>query len=187
MTRVLDTAARRRVRAAAPGRAAHAAARPAKAALRDTRGSKPSTSRTTVGTALRLTFRAFARDLARRLQPHGVTLFMWFVLRELWKRNGLSQNEIAVATDRQASAIVSVVRTLRDAGLVRVTRSAKDGRRSVVRLTRAGRRLEPVLTAHGKNLSQTAQRGFTPAEKRALMAMLARMRHNIGSNGESAV
>ena len=139
----------------------------------------------TVGTALRLTYRAFARDLARRLAPHGVTLLMWFVLRELWRRDGLSQREIARATDRQASAIVSVVRALRKAGLVRVSRSASDGRRSVVRLTRAGRKLEPILTAHGKNLSQTAQRGFTAAEKRALMEMLARMRHNIGSNGEN--
>ena len=139
----------------------------------------------TVGTALRLTYRAFARDLARRLAPHGVTLLMWFVLRELWKRDGLSQAEIASATDRQASAIVSVVRALHEAGLVRVTRSANDGRRSVVRLTREGRRLEPVLTAHGKNLSQTAQRGFSAAEKRALMQMLERLRRNIGSNGDT--
>jgi DNA-binding MarR family transcriptional regulator len=141
--------------------------------------------RPTVGTALRLTYRAFARDLARRLQPHGVTLLMWFVLRELWLRDGLSQNEIATATDRQASAIVTVLRTLQDAGLVQVRRSANDGRRSVVRLTRAGRKLEPLLTAHGKNLSQTAQRGFTAIEKRSLMEMLARLRHNIGSNGET--
>ena len=139
----------------------------------------------TVGTALRLTYRAFARDLAHRLQPHGVTLLMWFVLRELWKRDGLSQSEIATATDRQASAIVSVVRALQDAGLVRVTRSTTDGRRSVVRLTAAGRRLEPVLTAHGRRLSQTAQRGFTAVEKRSLMKMLARLRRNIGSNGET--
>jgi DNA-binding MarR family transcriptional regulator len=139
----------------------------------------------TVGTALRLTYRAFARDLARRLAPHGVTLLMWFLLRELWKRDGLSQAEIAGATDRQASAIVSVVRTLQAAGLVRVRRSATDGRRSVVRLTRAGRKLEPVLTAHGKTLSQAAQRGFSAAEKRTLLDMLARLRRNIGSNGET--
>jgi DNA-binding MarR family transcriptional regulator len=143
---------------------------------------RPSPTKPTVGTALRLTYRAFARDLARRLAPHGVTLLMWFVLRQLWKRDGLSQAEIAGATDRQASAIVSVVRSLQAAGLVRVTRSVRDGRRSVVRLTRAGRKLEPVLTAHGKNLSQTAQRGFTAAEKRALMDMLARLRRNIGNN-----
>jgi DNA-binding MarR family transcriptional regulator len=146
---------------------------------------RPSPSKITVGTALRLTYRAFARDLARRLAPHGVTLLMWFVLRELWKRDGLSQREIAQATDRQASAIVSVVRELQFAGLVQVRRSPNDGRRSVVRLTRAGRRLEAVLTAHGKNLSQTAQRGFSPAEKHALMLMLRRLRHNIGSNGET--
>jgi DNA-binding MarR family transcriptional regulator len=147
--------------------------------------ARPSSNRITVGTALRVTYRAFARDLARRLAPHGVTLLMWFVLRELWKRDGLSQREIAEATDRHASAIVSVVRELQFAGLVQVRRSAKDGRRSVVRLTPAGRRLEPVLTAHGRNLSQTAQRGFSAAEKRALMEMLGRLRRNIGSNGEA--
>jgi len=142
-------------------------------------------TRITVGTSLRLTYRAFARDLARRLAPHGMTLLMWFVLRELWKRDGLSQTEIASATDRQASAIVSVVRALHEAGLVRVSRSAKDGRRSVVRLTAAGRRLEPVLTAHGRKLSQTAQQGFSAAERRRLMAMLERLRHNIARNGET--
>jgi len=144
-----------------------------------------SNRKPTVGTALRLTYRAFARDLARRLAPHGVTLLMWVVLRELWKRDGLSEAEIASATDRQAWAIVSAVRAMHETGLVRVTRSDKDGRRSVVRLTREGRRLEPVLTAHGKNLSQTAQRGFSAAEKRALMQMLERLRRNIGSNGET--
>jgi DNA-binding MarR family transcriptional regulator len=144
-----------------------------------------SASEITVGTALRLTYRAFARDLARRLAPHGVTLFMWFVLRELWKRDSLSQTEIAQATDRQASAIVSVVRALRDAGLVRVSRSANDARRSVVRLTAAGRKLESVLTAHGRNLSQTAQRGFTSGEKQSLMDMLERLRRNIARNDDN--
>ena len=75
-----------------------------------------------------------------------------------------------------------MVRALQSARLVQVTRSVDDGRRSVVRLTRAGRRLEPVLTRHGRNLSQAAQRGFTPAERRSLMDMLARLRVNIARN-----
>ena len=149
------------------------------------RRDNKTTHTITVGTALRLTYRAFARDLARRLAPHGVTLLMWFVLRELWKRDGLSQNEIAAATDRQASAIVSVVRALAAARLVRVSRSAADGRRSVVRLTAAGRRLEPVLTAHGRKLSKAAQQGFSRGERHALMDMLGRMRRNIAINGET--
>src|SRR5262249_25467692 len=119
---------------------------------------RPSPAQPTVGTALRLTYRAFARDLARRLQPHGVTLPMGCVRPEWWKRGGLTTRDTAQATDRQASAIVSVVRALQAAGRVRVSRSTNDGRRSVVRLTRAGRRLEPVLTAHGRRLSQAAQR-----------------------------
>jgi DNA-binding MarR family transcriptional regulator len=150
-------------------------------------GRRPARSKSqkTIGTALRETFRAFARDLSRRLQPHGVTLFMWFVLRVLWRRDGLSQIEIARAADRQASAIVGVVRALQHAKLVRVSRSAKDGRMSVVRLTKAGRNLEPVLTAHSGRLNQVALRGFTAAEQRSLMDMLERLQENIRRNNES--
>ena len=136
----------------------------------------------TVGTSLRETYRAFARDLSRRLQAHGITLFMWFVLRELWKRDGLSQIEIARATDRQASAIVGVVRALKKGGLVQVSRSKADGRVSVVRLTEAGRELEPILTEHSKQLNQTALRGFPLTEQRQLMIMLERLRRNIALN-----
>jgi MarR family transcriptional regulator, organic hydroperoxide resistance regulator len=139
----------------------------------------------TTGTALRETYRAFARDLSRRLQPHGVTLFMWFVLRVLWTRDGLSQVEIARAADRQASAIVNVVRALQKARLVRVSRSAEDGRLSLVRLTTAGRDFEPVLTEHSRRLNQVALRGFTRAEQRSLMDMLERLQQNIRRNNEA--
>lgn len=139
----------------------------------------------TTGTALRETYRAFARDLSRRLKPYGVTLFMWFVLRELWKRDGLSQVEIARASDRQASAIVSVVRSLQKKRLVLISRSAKDARMSVVRLTKAGRALEPVLTEHANRLNQVALRGFTAVEQRDLVTMLERLRHNIATNRDT--
>jgi DNA-binding MarR family transcriptional regulator len=149
------------------------------------RGPAQAKGQKTIGTALRETYRAFARDLSRRLQPHGVTLFMWFVLRVLWKRDGLSQIEIARAADRQASAIVGVVRALQHAKLVRVSRSAKDGRMSVVRLTEAGRDLEPVLTQHSGRLNQVALRGFTAAEHQILMDMLERLQANVRRNKEA--
>jgi hypothetical protein len=53
----------------------------------------------------------------------------------------------------QASAIVSVVRALR------VSRSAEDGRLSMVRLTKAGRDFEPILTEHSRRLNQVAYAG----------------------------
>jgi DNA-binding MarR family transcriptional regulator len=169
--------------AARPGK--RSAAKPAASASRAGRRPAKATNQKTIGTALRETYRAFARDLSRRLQPHGVTLFMWFVLRVLWRRDGLSQVEIARAADRQASAIVGVVRALQHARLVRVSRSARDGRVSVVRLTKAGRDLEPVLTQHGGRLNQVALRGFAAAEQRSLMDMLERLQENIRRNSEA--
>ena len=174
-----------RISGAAVRTAKRSATKPAAPASRAGRRAARAKSRKTIGTALRETFRAFARDLSRRLQPHGVTLFMWFVLRVLWRRDGLSQVEIARAADRQASAIVAVVRALQHARLVRVSRSARDGRMSVVRLTKAGRDLEPVLTAHSGRLNQVALRGFTAAEQRSLMDMLDRLQENIRRNNEA--
>src|SRR5258708_15927394 len=104
---------------------------------------------------------------------------MWFVLRVLWRRDGLSQVEIARASDRQASAIVGVVRALQHAKLGRVSRSAKDGRMSVVRLTKAGRDLQPVLTGHSGRLNQHALPGFTAADQRSLMETLERLQDQI--------
>ena len=174
-----------RTAGAAVRTAKRSATKPAASASRAGRRPARAKSRKTIGTALRETFRAFARDLSRRLQPHGITLFMWFVLRVLWRRDGLSQVEIARAADRQASAIVAVVRALQHARLVRVSRSARDGRMSVVRLTKAGRDLEPVLTAHSGRLNQVALRGFTAVEQRNLMDMLERLQENIRRNNEA--
>jgi DNA-binding MarR family transcriptional regulator len=100
-------------------------------------------------------------------------------------RDSLTQVEIARAADRQASAIVGVVRALQHAKLVRVSRSAKDGRVSVVRLTKAGRDLEPALTQHSGRLNQVALRGFTAAEQRNVMDMLERLQENIRRNNEA--
>ncbi len=132
-----------------------------------------------IGTALRETYRSFARSLAPRLQAHGVTLAMWFALRELWTRDGLNQSEIARKLDSRASAVVGVVDALRRSRLVRLERSANDGRVSIVRLTRAGRAIRARLVPHGGSVNRNALAGFSSREVRALFAMLTRLRENL--------
>jgi DNA-binding MarR family transcriptional regulator len=131
-----------------------------------------------MGTALRETYRSFARALTPRLQASGVTLAMWFALRELWKRDGLSQVELARAIDSQPSAVVGLVAALRRAGLVRVGRR-EDRRVIEVRLTARGRAARARLAPHGIRLNDKALAGFSAAEVKSLFAMLARLRANI--------
>jgi len=137
-----------------------------------------------IGTALRETYRSFARSLAPRLQARGVTLAMWFALRELWHKDGLSQSEIARNIDSHASAVVGIVEALRRGKLVRLERSAADRRVSVVRLTPAGRAIKSRLLPHGIDVNDTALDGFSPAEVRALFAMLTRLRGNLARTNQ---
>src|ERR1700710_1825868 len=61
-----------------------------------------------VGTALRETYRAFARALTQNLAPLGLTLSMWFALRNLWEADGLSQAELGRRIELNPAAVVAV-------------------------------------------------------------------------------
>src|SRR4051794_35513290 len=65
-----------------------------------------------IGTALRETYRAFARTLTQNLAPLGLTLSMWFALRSLWEVDGLSQAELGRRIELNPAAVVAVVNAL---------------------------------------------------------------------------
>src|SRR5690349_10985105 len=71
-----------------------------------------------VGTALRETFRAFARSVSDNLASSDLSLNMWFVLRSLWETDGLSQVELAAKLEVTPAAVVGLVNVLEKAGLV---------------------------------------------------------------------
>jgi DNA-binding MarR family transcriptional regulator len=136
-----------------------------------------------IGTALRTTFRAFSRDLGKRMASRQVTLNMWFVLRVLWQQDGLSQIEICRTTEIQPSAAVALIRAMVAAGLVRKRSAPDDGRRAVIALTPKGRALEAELTREGLDSNDVALRGFSPREIESLLQMLKRLRQNLAEQG----
>ena len=91
-----------------------------------------------IGTALRETYRAFARALSQNLAPLGLTLSMWFALRSLWEVDGLSQAELGRRIELNPAAVVAVLNALEAAGLIERRRTRKDRRIYNVFLTAAG-------------------------------------------------
>ena len=71
----------------------------------------------------------------------GVTNAQLFILRELATSDGLSINELASRALTGQNAISTIVTRLGGRGLVRRQRAPDDGRRVLVSLTPAGRRL----------------------------------------------
>lgn len=79
---------------------------------------------------------------AQRLAALGLFPGQELVLAELWSTDGLSQKEICGRLGHDHSTIAKSVQRLEKSGLVRRTRSAADGRVTLVELTDAGRALE---------------------------------------------
>ena len=132
-----------------------------------------------IGTALRETYRAFARALTQNLAPLGLTLSMWFALRTLWEVDGLSQAELGRRIELNPAAVVAVVNALQAAGLVKRRRTRKDRRVYNVFLTVAGRKLRTRATALALQVDARAMRGTKHDEIEQVLALLKRLRSNL--------
>lgn len=132
-----------------------------------------------IGTALRETYRAFARTLAQNLAPLGLTLSMWFALRSLWEADGLSQADLGRRIDLNPAAIVGVLNALQGAGLIERRRTQKDRRVYKIFLTAAGRRLRMKATAQALKGDVRATRGISQEEMDQVLKLLTKMRSNL--------
>ena len=135
-----------------------------------------------IGTALRETYRAFARALSQNLAPLGLTLSMWFALRSLWEADGLSQAELGRRIELNPAAVVAVLNALEAAGLVERRRTRKDRRIYNVFLTASGRKLRTRATALALQVDARAMRGVKPDEIEQVLAILKRLRGNLADN-----
>ena len=132
-----------------------------------------------IGTALRETYRAFARALSQNLAPLGLTLSMWFALRSLWEADGLGQAELGRRIELNPAAVVAVLKALEVAGLVTRRRTRKDRRIYNVFLTAAGRKLRTRATALALQVDARALRGVKHEEIEQVLATLKRLRSNL--------
>jgi DNA-binding MarR family transcriptional regulator len=139
-----------------------------------------------IGTALRETYRAFARALSHNLAPLGLTLSMWFALRSLWKADGLSQAELGRRIELNPAAVVAVLKSLEAAGLVVRRRTRKDRRIYNVFLTAAGRKLRTRATALALQVDARALRGVKHDEIEQVLGVLKRLRGNLASAGQQS-
>jgi DNA-binding MarR family transcriptional regulator len=138
-----------------------------------------------IGTALRETYRAFARALSQNLAPLGLTLSMWFALRSLWEADGLGQAELGRRIELNPAAVVAVLKALEAAGLVVRRRTRKDRRIYNVFLTAAGRKLRTRATALALQVDARALRGVEHDEIEQVLATLKRLRSNLANQSRT--
>ncbi len=89
---------------------------------------------------------AIARRLQKKFNQAGLNLTteQWSVLYHLWKQDGISQQDLCLATFRDRPSMTRLVDNLEKAGLARRTASSSDRRKKLIYLTEKAWNLQDI-------------------------------------------
>ena len=104
---------------------------------------------------------------------------MWYFLRVLWDQDGITQSELSRRTGTMEQTVLSAIRDMEQAGLVRRVRDAADRRKMNVFLTEQGRAREAELLPLAIEVVDTALTGLTARERTMLLELLACIQQNL--------
>jgi DNA-binding MarR family transcriptional regulator len=134
-----------------------------------------------VGYQIRMTHRALQRFLQAKLEPHGVTLGMWYYLRALWEEDGLTQRELSSRMETMEPSTLSAIQVMERGGLVRRIRSKSDRRKLHIYLTQKGKRLKEKLLPLAREVVDAATANMSPSEIRNLLRGVTQVRRNVNA------
>ncbi|MGO8372553.1 MarR family winged helix-turn-helix transcriptional regulator [Rhizobium ruizarguesonis] len=134
-----------------------------------------------LGYQVRLTHRLIQKYLQQRIEPHGVTLGMWYFLRALWNEDGLTQKELSLIVGTMEPTTLSAIKAMEQGGLVKRSRNSDDKRKINIFLTARGQQLKDELMPIAKEVVDAAASGFTQREVQMLMQFLGAIQTNMAT------
>ncbi len=132
-----------------------------------------------VGYQIRTTHRALQRFLQSKIEPHGVTLGMWYFLRALWHEDGLNQRELSHRVGTMEPTTMSAILNMEKKGLVRRVQNKQDRRKWHVHLTPKGRALKAELIPLAREVVDTAVQNLSRKQVQQLLEGLAEVQKNL--------
>ncbi len=132
-----------------------------------------------VGYLLRDSSRLLLRVLQVKLEQHEVTLGQYFLLRELWEEEGMTQRELSTRVKIMEPSTVAALDAMEKRDLVVRVRSKLDRRKIHVYLTARGRGLRDELLGYAEEVNQLALRGIPGAQVTELRATLRAIKSNL--------
>jgi MarR family transcriptional regulator, organic hydroperoxide resistance regulator len=132
-----------------------------------------------VGYQIRSTHRALQRFLRQKIEPHGITLGMWYFLRVLWSEDGLTQRELSRRVGTMEPTTLSAILNMEERGLVRRVRSQSDRRKQHVYLTPKAQSLKNDLLPLAREVVDTAVQGLSAGEVKHLLRALMEIQRSL--------
>lgn len=111
-----------------------------------------------------------------KLSPHNLTPPQFGVLTFLWKKDGLSQIQLATAMEMDRNTTSGVIDRLESQGLVNRRHHTEDRRVFLIYLTEVGRELESTLSSLSLEANAEVASSLTENEKDTLVVLLNKLR-----------
>jgi DNA-binding MarR family transcriptional regulator len=124
---------------------------------------------------------AIARRLQKNFKQAGIeiTIEQWSVLYQLWKQDGLSQQQLCAATYRDKPSITRLVDNLEKLKLVKRVPGKNDRRINLIFLTKESQELENRTMDLATKTLQEALEGVTAAEVELAREVLQKVYDNL--------
>ncbi len=124
---------------------------------------------------------AIARRLQKNFKQAGIeiTIEQWSVLYQLWKQDGLSQQQLCDATYRDKPSITRLVDNLEKLKLVKRVPGKNDRRINLIFLTRESQELEQRTMDLAAQTLQEALAGVPPAQVEFAREVLQKVYDNL--------
>ena len=119
----------------------------------------------------------FSRALEPLLATVGISYGQWRCLRVLCDSDGISQRELSDLLDMSSAAVVFAVNSLERDGIARRVPDPSDKRRIFIKLKPKGYRLEKVLLAESRAVSERIFASLSDAEVITLDRLLTKVRN----------
>jgi MarR family transcriptional regulator, organic hydroperoxide resistance regulator len=132
-----------------------------------------------VGYQIRATHRLLQRFLQFKIEPHNITLGMWYFLRALWHEDGLTQRELSNRVGTMEPTTLSAILIMERKGLVRRARDKNDRRKWHIHLTPKGRTLKSKLLPLARDVVDTAVHNLSRSEVTQLLKGLAEVQNSL--------
>ena len=129
--------------------------------------------------AFRVAKHALAHASIAVFARHGVYEGQQFVLRRLWREDGLTPGQVARQLGLATPTVTRAATRMEAAGLLRREPHPTDGRLVRLWLTARGRELEQVIGPEMHALTERTLAGFSDAERAELVTALQRMARNL--------
>jgi DNA-binding MarR family transcriptional regulator len=132
-----------------------------------------------VGYLVRDIHRAIVQRVIRELKRHQVTLGMWFFLRALWHRDGLTQRELARSVRMTEPTAVVALKAMERRGLIGRIADTEDRRKAYIYLTPKGRTLRAQVMPFIVRQNEELLRGLPPGSREEFLGLLRRMHEHV--------